>query len=226
MKRLLLIATMLAAALALAGSAYAQVQKAKGTIELSDPSGDVKPITTSHGSYPGFDVTKLAIASDGKQIKISATLKDPPGDFASSVLYLYFDTDNDPGSGITLMFFKSKTGFEYKAELDACIKFDNGMTACTGGSRKSKPIKRFGSVDLYRLKGRSENDKEPVLSALGFPGRKASQKIPITGKVVQGVIDYQDLKVKSGQTIRILVREACGPLNPSSLFPEILLTLK
>lgn len=225
MKRTLLAVTMFAAALALACSAHAEVKKAKGSIELSDPTGDVQPITTSNGSYPGFDVTKLAIASDGKQIKINATLKDPPGDFASAVLYLYFDTDNDPGSGITLMFFKTKSGFDYKAELDACIKFDNGMRACTGGSGNAKPVERFAAVNLIRFKGKSENDKEHVLSALGFPGRKPSQKIPITGKVIQGVIDYQDLKVKPGQTIRILVREACGPSKPSSLFSEILLTL-
>ena len=45
--------------------------------------------------------------------------------------------------------------------------------------------------------------------------------------VAQGAIDYADLKVKPGQTIRILAKESCGyKAEDDGLFPEILLTLK
>jgi hypothetical protein len=53
----------------------------------------VQPIHSS-ARDPGFDVVGLAIASDGKQITFTATLKDPPGSFATEVLTVYFDTDN------------------------------------------------------------------------------------------------------------------------------------
>ena len=45
--------------------------------------------------------------------------------------------------------------------------------------------------------------------------------------VAQGAIDYVDLKVKPGQTIRILVKESSGyRAEDDGLFPGILLTLK
>ncbi len=222
MRRRFIVLAVFAACFGLAFGAQAQVKKAKGSIELSDASGDVEPINTSGGKYPGLDVVKLKIASNGKQLKFAVTLKDPPGNFASSVAEVYFDTDNDPKSGARLMFFRDRKGFDYRSEIDACIKYDNGMTACTGGSSKAKVLKRFGAMGLDRLKGKTE---EQVVSVMGFSGSKAATRTPIEGKVVVGVLDYEDLKVKPGQTIRILVRESCGPLHESSLFPEVLLTL-
>ncbi len=226
MKRIFVLMIVLAAALALALSASAEVKKAKGSIELSDATGDVNPITTSKGSYPGLDVEKVKIDSDGKQIKFDVTLKEPPHDFASAVIEVFFDTDNNPKTGAASMFFKDKTGFTYKGKIESCIKFDNGMTACTGGSSKAKVLKRFGAMGLYELTGKSDSQKKEIVSAMGFPGKKAGKKIPVTGKVITGVLEYADLKVKSGETIRILIRESCGPIKASSLFPEVLLTLK
>lgn len=227
MKRLIIFLLIVMAALALGAGAQAEVKKAKGGIELSDPKGDVDKINTSGGTYPGFDVVKLAIVSDGKQIKFITTLTDPPGRFASSVIDVYFDTDNDPNSGIQLMFFKDKKGFTYKSQLEACIKFDNGMTACTGGSGdKAKVLERFGAMGLDRFKGKTENETEHIVTALGFPDQKKAKRFPIKGKVVEGALDYEDLKVKSGQTVRILVREASTNVFKKSLFPEVLLTLE
>jgi hypothetical protein len=205
--------------------ARADTIKAQGSVELTDPSGDVNPITTNAAPYPGYDVVKVNLDSDGKLLKIKITLNDPPHNFASAVIDLYIDVDNDPNTGIQLMFFKDEKGFEYKAALDSCIKFDNGMNACTGGTGKAKVLERYGSIEMNQFTGESENDKKTVISALGFPGKKASQKTPIKGKVVEGEIEYADLGVKPGQTIRVLIRESCGPIKPSSLFPEVLLTL-
>src|SRR5947208_15564908 len=93
------------------------VQKAAGSIELTDPVGDIEPLHSSGDKdYPGYDVVKLALASDGKTLAISATLHDAPGPFASDVLELFFDTDNQAGTGAQLVFPKLG-GFEYKAEL-------------------------------------------------------------------------------------------------------------
>ena len=226
MKRLCLLLLVAGLTLGLAVGAYAEVKKAKGSIELSDPAGDVNKINTSGGTYPGMDVVKLKISSDGKQLVFETTLKDPPPDFASNVLIVWFDVDNSPKTGIQLMFYKDRVGFEYRSQLYACIKYDNGMTACTGGSSKTKVLERFGALDLDYFKGKDENARKSLVGTLRFPGQKPALKTPITGKTVKGVLDYADLKVKSGQTIRILVREACGPIKATSLFPEVLLTLK
>src|ERR1700712_2266910 len=67
------------------------VKKAAGSIELTDPVGDVEPLHSSGDKdYPGYDVVKLTLASDGKTLAVSATLHDPPGLFASDVLELFF----------------------------------------------------------------------------------------------------------------------------------------
>ena len=101
--------------------------------------------------------------------------------------------------------------------------------ACVGGSSnpKVKATSHYGAIDLSRYTGKGPYDKEDIVDVLGFPGRKASAKTPIGPDfVVHGAIDYADLKVKSGQTIRILVREASSETDLSGYFPEILLILK
>jgi len=205
------------------------VKKAVGSIELTDPVGDVEPIHSSgNKDYPGYDVVKLALATDGKTLAVSATLHDPPGLFASDVLELFFDTDNRAATGAQMVFPKIG-GFEYRAQLDACIDFSDKSSACIGGTSdaKAKATARYGAIDLSRYIGKGPYDKEDVVDALGFPGRKASAKTPIgPDLVVRGTIDYADLKVKPGQTIRILVREASSKTDLAGYFPEILLTLK
>ena len=218
-----------AASPARAEDAPLPVKKATGSIELSDPIGDVEPLHSSGDKdYPGYDVVKLSLASDGKTLAISATLHDAPGPFASDVLELFFDTDNQASTGAQMVFPKIG-GFEYKAQLDACIDFSDKSSACVGGTSnaKVKPTAHYAAIDLSRYTGKGPYDKEDVVDALGFPGRKASVKTPIGPDfVVRGTIDYADLKVKPGQTIRILVREASSSTDLAGYFPEILLTLK
>jgi hypothetical protein len=218
-------AAAIAAALALlfAATAPAEVQKAVGSIELTDPAGDIQPISTSSGSVPGFDVIKLSISSDGKQLKIAATLKDPPGNFASDVVLLHIDTDNNPKTGASL-FYKELTGFEFKARLSACADYADGGSACSGGM-KGKVKLHWGAINLDRYTGSEESKTERVVDDMGF-GKKASSKIPIEANLVQASLDYADLGVKPGQTIRILARESCAPGGLSSFFPAIELTLK
>ena len=197
--------------------------KAAGSIELTDPAGDVTPIHTSdNADYPGFDVVKLSVKSDGKQIALVATLKDPPGPFASRVIELYFDVDNNAKSGTSLS-FPPADGFEYTAELSACADYTDGSSACAGGS-KAKPKSHWAAINLSRYKGKKEYEKDTVVDSMGFPGSKPSAKAPIAANIVQGSIDYADLRVKSGQTIRMLIKESHA--QDEGLFPEILLTLK
>jgi len=213
-------------ALAPALPAAAEVRKAVGSIELPDAAGDESPITTTEHEYPGFDVVKLTLVSDGKTLAIVATLKDAPGVFASSAVELFFDTDNSPQTGVDLGYIKAR-GFEYTAELQACADYTDGASACTGGSTKGKVKRHWAAVNLERYKRSDRYDKETVVDSMGFPGSKASAQAPIAGAVVQGAFDYADLKVKPGQTIRILAKESCGyKAEDDGLFPEILLTLK
>ena len=196
--------------------------KAAGSIDLTDPAGDVSPIHTSDGvDYPGFDVVKLSVKSDGKQIVITATLKDPPGAFASNVVELYFDTDNQAKSGTSLN-FPPIDGIEYLTELSACVDYADGSSACAGGA-KAKPKSHWAAINLSRYKGKPF-DKDTVVDSMGFPGSKASPKAPITGNVVQGSVAYSDLNVKPGQTIRLVIKESHA--QDDGLFPEVLLTLK
>jgi hypothetical protein len=207
----------------IAMSASGETKKAMGSIELTDPAGDVSPIGTSDGvNYPGFDVVKLSVKSDGKQIAFVATLKDPPGPFASRVIELYFDVDNNAKSGTSLS-FPPADGFEYTAELSACVDYADGSSACAGGS-KAKPKSHWAAINLSRYKGKMEFDKDTVVDSMGFMGAKPSAKAPITANIVRGSIDYGDLKVKPGQTIRLLIKESHD--KDTGLFPEVLLTLK
>src|SRR5260221_36868 len=109
------------------------VKKAAGSIELTDPVGDIEPLHGSGGKdYPGYDVVKMSLASDGKTLAISATLHDAPGRFASEVLELYFDTDNKAGTGAQ-MTFPAIGGFQCQAPPHARMPFNHQNPALTPG---------------------------------------------------------------------------------------------
>jgi hypothetical protein len=201
--------------------------KAVGSVELKDAAGDMDPITTSSGKEPPLDVVNLAIRSDGSRLTLAATLAGPPGAFATAPIRLYIDTDNNPATGIK-GFAGRPGGFEYKADLAMCIKYSDKSEACAGGSTKAKPTERYAAVELDKFKGADEySGSDTVLDAMGFPGKKAAVKVPVTGNVVSASIDYADLGVKPGQTIRLLAREAGGsPKDGDGSFPIVLLTLK
>lgn len=200
--------------------------KATGAVELKDAAGDMGPITTSEGEEPPLDVTLLSIQSDGKRITLKATLKDNPGRFATSPVTAYIDSDDNPATGVKLG-FDGPTGFEYRAELSLCMKYEGGGEACSGAVG-SKVSARYGAVNLDRFKGKTNYDeKETVVDSMGFPGSKASVKVPVDGKVVEASFEYADINVKPGQTIRILTQETGGaPTDGNGYFPMVLLTLK
>jgi len=199
--------------------------RAKGAIELIDAVGDVSPIHTTGKDYPGLDVVKLAIRSDGSRITVAATLHEPPGDFASDVVRLYFDTDIDGSTGAQFLFPKIG-GFEYEAELASCVSYADRSEACAGGMA-AKATAHWGAIEVNRYKGKAQSDTEPVVSSMGFFGRKASPRVPVKGTVVESTIEYADLGVKPGQTVRVVARESHGMSAPDGgFFPDVLLTLK
>jgi hypothetical protein len=204
------------------------------TVELSDPPGDIDPIRLSTGvTHPGFDVIKMAIRSDGKQITFSATLKDPPGPVANDVLQVYADTDNNTSTGASLRMARIG-GFEFRASLHACVRYAEGSAACAGmPGGATSPTAHFAIVSLERFKGSSEFDKETLIgmsefpSMLGRPASKAARRAPIVGALVEATLDYADLDVKPGQRIRLVVKESSSESAPDGgWFPDIVLTLK
>ncbi len=224
MRRVVCLVACVALVMVCAVAAGAEVKKAVGSIELADPAGDVNPIGTSDGKVPGFDVVKLSIASDGKQLRIAATLKDPPGNFASDVVRLYIDTDNDPKTGVADISFTKRGGFEYKVQLSACADYESGGSACSGGM-SGKVKLHWGAVNLERYKGTEEFPTDTIVDSMGFGKKKASSRLPIQANRVEATLEYADLGLTPGQTIRILARESCADLQ-ASFFPEVLLTLK
>jgi hypothetical protein len=187
------------------------------TAELNDPAGDVQSGTTSAGKRAPYDVVHLTLSSDGKNVLVAATLKDPPGGFASSVVKLYFDTDNNPKTGVET-FWSKKPGFEYQSQVEACISYTNGGSACVGGM-SGKVKSRYGVADVSKF-GATSMDRKSVRSSFD------ATEFPIEGKVVKASIAYADLGVKPGSVVRILARESDGPYDASADFPDVLLKLK
>jgi hypothetical protein len=182
-------------------------------------------IHSTGGDHPGFDVVKLALRSDGRRLTIAATLKDPPGDFASDVVRIYFDTDNDRSTGSQFTFPKIG-GFEYGGQLHACVSYADRSEACAGGS-KARATAHWAALELNRYTGKGQFDTESVIDAMDFPGKKASPRTPIQGRIVESAVDYADLHARPGQTIRVVVQETGGMSGADEgLFPDILLTLK
>ncbi len=201
----------------------AQTMQATGSVELDDPAGDMEGIQTTGGVEPALDVTHVNVVSDGKTLRFDVTLADAPGAFASSIIDAYIDADNDAKTGPEVRDHGS--GFDYKLKLEACADYTNGMSACEGGSSKAKPKTHWGAVNLDKLTTNSFSG-DTVVDSMGFPGSKASAKVPVTGKVVSGSVEYADLGVKPGQTIRLLMRESGGSPKDDGYFPLVTLTLK
>ena len=229
-------AVLLAGARTAAGQAPPpRVVSADGRAELTDPAGDVKPIVyrVSQGggpekevSYPGLDVVKLVVSSDGKAITFAATLAAAPGSAAADVLEFYVDADNNPKTGHKEPDVKVAGGMEFFGTLEACLEHPSFGTTCAGTD--NTPSGRTAVVMLHKY-GRDWMFKDALIDLPATGTTKEPRKTPITGPLVQSSLDYAALGVKPGQTIRLLVREACaGKVDNAGIgfLPEIMLTLK
>ena len=207
----------------------AQTRSATGSIELTDPAGDVAPIETSNGSQPGVDIIKLSITSDGKQISVATTLASGSGRLSSGFLELYFDTDRSTKTGVTLL-NPEIGGFDLRGELDACAAYNDRSSGCIGG-HKAPVTRSYATLRLHRYKGTTEMDGfKAIVTTWAVPPAIDAPEVPIVGSLVKASLDYTSLNVKAGQTIRILARESSSGATPvgemQGFFPEILLTLK
>lgn len=205
-----------------------------GSVELTDPAGDVKPIVyrKSVGSgpetevkYPGFDVVKLAVASNGTTLTFTATLTAPPALAAYEVIEFYVDTDNNAKTGVTLPFAPRLAGLEYYGTLEACIEHEFFGTTCAGTEPQPVPHTAIVTLEKY---GKEWQNKDVLLSIPASGTVKEPAKAKVTGAVVQATVPYAAMGVKSGQAIRLIMREACaGSMSGNDgMFPDVVLTLK
>ena len=206
-----------------------QIQKAIGRIELRS---DRPCVPNEFHKGKAYDVLKLLLQSDGKRITIAATLKDPAPAGPGNVLDLHFDTDNNPKTGGAVLFAGEKRdGFEFESDIEACARYSNGNacgdTVITGGKVISlytfASLQRFSEPESYEF-----SDKIIDLGTSdGFGSSwKSATKEPIVGNMVHATLNYADLKVQPGQTIRIVLEKKCGLPFDDPYFPEVLLVLK
>jgi hypothetical protein len=237
--RSLLVTALLAQAGALvaeqAGPAPAARITATGAAELTDPAGDVQPIVYLEGKagaekevkYPGLDVVKLTVSSDGRALTFGATLNAAPAQAAYEVLEFHVDADNNPRTGITHPDAPTIiTGMEFYGTLEVCLERDLFGTTCAGTD--AKPMSRSAVVTLEQY-GRDWMFKDTLISFPAAGKVKEPRKTPITATLVQSSVDYASMGLKPGQTIRLVVREYCaGKIKnvPQGYFPEIVLTIK
>jgi hypothetical protein len=215
--------------------AGARVTSVDGRAELTDPAGDVKPIIyrVSVGTgpekevkYPGFDIVKLAVSSDGKAITFAATLTAPPANAAHEVIEFHIDADNNPKTGVTHPDSRLLTGVEFYGTVDACLESETFGTSCAGTD--PRPAGHTGVVTLEKY-GKDWPFKTTLIDLPAAGTVKEPQKTPIKGTVVQATVDYASMGVKSGQTIRLIAREhSAGTIDNKGqgYLPEILVTLK
>jgi hypothetical protein len=216
-------------------AAGARVTSVDGRAELTDPAGDVQPIVyrKSVGSgpekevkYPGFDVVKLVVSSDGKAITLAATLTAPPANAAHEVIEFNIDADNNPKTGVTHPDSRLLTGVEFYGALEACIESASFGTMCTGTSES--PAGHTAVVTLAKYGG-DWPSKDALIDLPAAGNVKEPLKTPIKGAVVQATVDYASMGLKSGQTIRLVAREhSAGTVNNmgQGYLPEIVVTLK
>ena len=213
-------------------AASLQSKPAAGRVSVTDPSGDVNPIRTSKNeTFPGMDVVKLDIESDGTIISVAATLTAPPPRFASDVVQVFVDADR-AATGVALINPKIG-GFDYLVQLHACVRFADSSSTCAGGSMTAGAAveSRYASIFAWRYKGSSETDGQvAVQDSFAMPPAIEAPRTPVNGNLIRSTLPYGAIGVKSGQTIRLLVRESgTYPTRTGELqgfFPEILLTLK
>jgi hypothetical protein len=212
----------------------ARVTSVDGRAELTDPAGDVKPIIYLHSvgsgpqkevKFPGLDVVKLVVSSDGKAITFTATLTAAPANAASEVIEFYVDADNNPKTGVTHPDSKLLNGVEFHGALEACLEHPSFGLSCATNEPKPHPF--MGVVTLEKF-GKDWPSKDTLFD-IPAGSAKEPRKTPVKGPVVEASVDYGAMGLKPGQTIRLVAREHnAGTVNNvgQGYLPEILLTLK
>jgi hypothetical protein len=204
------------AALVLAVTTSAWAQGASPTVELTDPAGDVNEFNGKGNSY---DVVKVTLGSDGKDLLVGATLAGDPGTMSGGVVDLYIDADNDPKTGGKTEW--GPAGFEHRAELAICFKTASGKS-CGGGSSQPIQLKHAATmVESFTGPAGAELERPHIEMTVNH---LQSPETPLAGRVVKDKIAYSALGVKKGQVLRIAIRETDGK-EGAAFFKDALLKL-
>lgn len=175
-------------------------------LTFTDVAGDV---TGDEGDEHPIDVVTLDLSSDGKSIIAAVTLAEPARPktlFQSLMVGLAFDVDNNRktgGQGFGAM-TGDLPGIDFESEI--LSSFEDGAES------------KSSSVSVIAVDGKG--NQSSVLAASDAPST------PAKGKVYTATIAYASLGVKSGQTIRIVVRELNDRGEKQGVFPEAWLTLQ
>ena len=153
----------------------------------------------------------------------AATLTAPPARAAYEVLEFFVDVDNNPKTGITLPATPSNlTGLEFYGTLEDCLEHATFGTMCAGTQAAPKGHSAIVTLEKY---GKDWMFKDTLLSIPASGSVKEPKKVAVTGPLVHASVDYAAMSLKPGQTIRLMVREACAAKD-QGFFPEIVLTVK
>ena|GEM_PF-5265217 len=198
--------------------ASTQILTFKHSLELEDAVGDIREDNDDIGK----DVIKVTINSDGKNLHITAVLKEKISYYlekckAGPVITLHFDTDNDTTTGGKTVLGK-KLGFEYEVGLMACIKYKDGGIACVGSI--GAPIEGYASSFRTKKYKQGEKFPETIRWSTDAPHRDIEEN------VVETTFSYTEIAVTSGKSVRIAIREDDSTFDEKSFFPEVVLTLK
>lgn len=190
------------------------VRTATGEVTLESVTNHVEPILSASGKLPGRDVRSFRVSSDGTHLTLTATMTEPAaGTWADDVVRMFVDTDDDAATGAAAT-FTDVSGFELQVDLNLCVKYDNGAVACAGEGGK-KAAAHFATAVVKRTASGEE-----VRDVWDLP------EAPVESVVVEAKVPYADLGVESGQTVRIYARESNGPMDASSYFPQVRLTVR
>jgi hypothetical protein len=189
-------------------------------VELSDAAGDVQ----ARGDDPGKDVVKVILDTDGKNLNVTVVLAEEAvfylkGHQAGDVIEVMLDVDSKESTG-GKPFFYPKSGFEFQIEVGACIEYENGGMACSGGLQNVKEINYFSTYALQKFTGGS--DMELISEPFNWKDRGKD----IQGNRIEVSIPYAAMQLAPGQSVRIAVKENDDATFKEEYLPEVLLTLK
>jgi hypothetical protein len=103
--------------------------------------------------------------------------------------------------------------------LLGCIDYEGGSSACAGGAgTKIKSL--FSVTETEKFTKTGEGNTDSIDHFWDLP------KVPVSGNKIEGTLPYEKIGVKSGQTIRVVLRESDGGYEDKSFFPDVLLILK
>jgi len=198
-----------------------EIMTATDRVEMEDKAGDVR----DNGDNPGKDVVKVILDTDGKNLTISVQLAEEAkvyldGHQAGDVVEVIIDADNNTETGGKPFFYEGSGGFDFEIEVGACIEYEGGGMACSGALTGSKATNFFSTYALSKYTEESNTER------ISEPFEWKSRGKDIKGNTVEVTLGYDLMNLKSGQQLRIAVKENDDSTFKKEYLPEVLLTIK